>query len=46
MKKKIFGFVSMFLIMAMVMVGCAGNQPGEQSEEPTAEEASALKVAQ
>ena len=45
MKKKIFGFVSMFLIMAMVMVGCAGNQPAEQSEEPAAEEASALKVA-
>ncbi len=35
----------MFLIMAMVMVGCAGNQPAEQSEEPAAEEASALKVA-
>ena len=34
----------MFLIMAMVMVGCAGNQPAEQSEEPAAEEASALKV--
>lgn len=31
--------------MAMVMVGCAGNQPAEQSEEPAAEEASALKVA-
>lgn len=45
MKKKIFGFLSMFLIMAMVMVGCAGNQPAEQSEEPAAEEASALKVA-
>jgi basic membrane protein A len=45
LKKKIFGFVSMFLIMAMVMVGCAGNQPAEQSEEPAAEEASALKVA-
>lgn len=45
MKKKIFGFVSMLLIMAMVMVGCAGNQPAEQSEEPAAEEASALKVA-
>lgn len=45
MKKKIFGFVSMFLIMAMVMVGCADNQPAEQSEEPAAEEASALKVA-
>ena len=45
MKKKIFGFVSMFLIMAMVIVGCAGNQPAEQSEEPAAEEASALKVA-
>ena len=45
MKKKIFGFVSMFLIMAMLMVGCAGNQPAEQSEEPAAEEASALKVA-
>lgn len=45
MKKKIFGFVSMFLIMAMVMVGCAGNQPAEQSEEPAAEEDSALKVA-
>lgn len=45
MKKKVFGFVSMFLIMAMVMVGCAGNQPAEQSEEPAAEEASALKVA-
>lgn len=45
MKKKIFGFVSMFLIMAMVMVGCAGNQPAEQSEEPAAEETSALKVA-
>ena len=45
MKKKIFGFVSMFLIMAMVMVGCAGNQPAEQSEEPAAEEANALKVA-
>lgn len=45
MKKKIFGFVSMFLIMAMVMVGCAGNQPAEQSEEPAAEEASALNVA-
>ena len=45
MKKKIFGFVSMFLIMTMVMVGCAGNQPAEQSEEPAAEEASALKVA-
>ncbi len=35
----------MFLIMAMVMVGCAGNQPAEQSEEPAAEEANALKVA-
>lgn len=35
----------MFLIMAMVMVGCAGNQPAEQSEEPAREEASALKVA-
>ena len=35
----------MFLIMAMVMVGCAGNQPAEQSEEPAAEEDSALKVA-
>ena len=35
----------MFLIMAMVMVGCAGNQPAEQSEEPAAEEASSLKVA-
>lgn len=35
----------MFLIMAMVMVGCAGNQPAEQSQEPAAEEASALKVA-
>lgn len=35
----------MFLIMAMVMVGCAGNQPAEQSEEPAAEEASALNVA-
>ena len=45
MKKKIFGFVSMFLIMAMVMVGCAGNQPAEQSEEPATEKASALKVA-
>jgi len=45
LKKKIFGFVSMFLIMAMVMVGCAGNQPAEQSEEPAAEEDSALKVA-
>jgi len=45
LKKKIFGFVSMFLIMAMVMVGCAGNQPAEQSQEPATEEASALKVA-
>lgn len=45
MKKKIFGFVSMFLIMAMVLAGCAGNQPAEQSEEPAAEEDTALKVA-